>query len=193
MSEPTDSLARVAAELAVASPSSGAGVVSGGVAGLAAGLCEAVSRASLESWSEARGAAVQGAELRRRAADASAENAVAYAEARAALDHLPDGTGRDAALRAALMRAADAPLAIAAIAADCATLAALIAHGCEAALRADAAAAAELAAATARSAAGLVEINLALLPGDERRERARDAAGVAEAQRVQARAALEAS
>jgi formiminotetrahydrofolate cyclodeaminase len=191
VSGPTDGLARVAAELASASPTAGAGVVAGGVAALAAGLCEAVSRASIESWTEARGAAVQSAELRRRAVAASAENGAAYAAARVALAGMPDGTGRDAALRAALVRAADAPLSIAAIAADCATLAAVIALGGAAALRADAAAAAELAAATARSAAGLVEINLALLAGDERRERARDAARTADAQRARARAALD--
>lgn len=190
VSTSADALARVAAELATASPSAGAGLVAGGVAALAAGLCEAVSRASLDSWPEARGAAVQGAELRRRAGAAATENASAYAAARAALAAMPVGTGRDAALRAALVRAADAPLSIAAIAADCATLAALIADGCEAGLRADAVAAAELAAATAQSAAGLVDINLALLPGDERRERAREAARAAEVQRARARAAL---
>jgi formiminotetrahydrofolate cyclodeaminase len=189
---PADALAQVAAELASASPSAGAGVVAGGVAALAAGLCEAVARASLESWADARGAAVQGAELRRRAGAAAVENAAAYAAARAALAEAPAGTGRDATLRAVLMRAADVPLLIVAIAADCATLAAMIAHGCEPALRADAAAAAELAAATAQSAAGLVEINLALLASDERRERAGEAARRADVQRARARAALEA-
>jgi formiminotetrahydrofolate cyclodeaminase len=165
-------------------------VVAGGVVALAAGLCEAVARASFESWPEARGAAAQGAELRRRADAATVENASAYAAARAVLERAPGGTGRDGELRAALIRAADAPLWIATLALDCATLAAVIADGCEAALRADAAAAAELAAATAKAAAGLVEINLALLPGDERRERAREVASAAEVQRARARAAL---
>jgi formiminotetrahydrofolate cyclodeaminase len=189
LSGPADGLDRVAAEVA-ASTSSGAGVVVGGVAGLAAGLCEAVSRASLDGWSDARGAAAQGAELRRRAGLAATENAAAYAAALKALEAIPAGSGRDATLRAALVRAADAPLAIANIALDCATLAAAIAHNCDASLRADAAAAAELAAATAQSAAGLVEINLALLPSDERRERAREASRAAEVERARARAAL---
>lgn len=158
---------------------------------LAAGLCEAVARASLESWSDARGAAVQCAHLRRRADAAAAENAAAYGAARASLDAGRAGTGRDAALRAALVRAAEAPLSIATIAADCTMLAASIAHGCQAGLRGDAAAAAELAAATAQAAAGLVEINLALLPGDERRQRARDAAEAANLHRARARAALD--
>jgi formiminotetrahydrofolate cyclodeaminase len=190
LTELADALERAAAEVA-ASSDGGAGVVAGGVAGLAAGLCEAVSRASLDSWPDARGAAAQGAELRRRAGLATAENAAAYAAARAMLARMPAGTGRDATLRAALVRAADAPLSIATIALDCATLAAAIAESGEAALRADAAAAAELAAATARSAAGLVEINLALLPGDARRQQARAVAGAADEQRARARAALD--
>lgn len=193
MSEPANALGRVAADVATALPSAGAGVVAGGVVALAAGLCEAVARASLEFWPDARGVAVQGAQLRRRAIAAAAENAAAYAAARAALETGPAGTGRDAALRAALVRAAEAPLSIATVAADCAALAASIAHGCEAGLRADAAAAAELAAATAQAAAGLVDINLALLPGDERRQRARDAAEAANVQRARARAAIDAA
>jgi formiminotetrahydrofolate cyclodeaminase len=191
VSGPADALGRVAAEVAAASPSAGAGVVAGGVVALAAGLCEAVARASLDAWPEARGAAVQGAHLRGRADAAAAENAAAYAAARASLESRPVGTGRDAALRAALVRAAEAPLSIATIAADCTALAAVIAHGCAAGLRADAAAAAELAAATAEAAAGLVEINLALLPGDARRQRARDAVNAANVQRTRARAALD--
>ncbi|HEY5318651.1 MAG TPA: cyclodeaminase/cyclohydrolase family protein [Solirubrobacteraceae bacterium] len=191
MTGPASALDRVAAEIAVASPSGGAGAVAGGVVALAAGLCEAVARTSLDSWPDARGVAVQSAELRRRAGAAAAENATAYAAARAALESMPAGTGRDAALRAALLRAADAPLLIATIAADCTALATAIAQGCEATLRADAVAAAELAAATAQSAAGLVEVNLALLPGDERRERARDAVRAAQAERARARAVLD--
>lgn len=166
-------------------------MVAGGAVALAAGLCEAVSRASLEVWGDARGAAAQGAELRRRASAAAAENAAAYTAARAVLEGATAGPGRDAALRAALVRAADAPLSIATIALDCTTLAAAIAHSCEAALRVDAVVAAELAAATAHSAAALVEVNLALLAGDERRERARAAAGAADVQRAHARAALD--
>jgi formiminotetrahydrofolate cyclodeaminase len=190
MNEPAEELGRLAADIA-ATPGAGAGAVAGGVLSLAAGLCEAVSRASLDAWIDAKGAAVQAAELRRRAAAAASENAAAYAAARDVLEHIPAGPGRDAALRAALVRAAEAPLSIAAIARDTATLAASTAHGCEAGLRADAVVAAELAAATAHSAAALVEVNLAILAGDERREQARDAAGAADVQRDRARAALE--
>ena len=66
-------------------------------------------------------------------------------------------------------------------------LAAEIAGNCELAERADAAAAAELAAAAANAAAALVEINLALLPGDERRERARSIVAAADSDREHAR------
>jgi hypothetical protein len=192
LSEPSDALGRLAAEVAAA-PEAGAGVVVGGVVGLAAGLCEALSRASLGGWGDAAGVAAQSAELRRRAGDATVENAAAYAAARAALAGINAGQGGDGMLRAALLRAADAPLSIATIAVDCATLAAAIADSCEPALRADAAAAAELAAATAQAAAGLVEINLALLSDDERRQRAREAVAAAEVQRARARAALDAA
>jgi formiminotetrahydrofolate cyclodeaminase len=186
VSESAQALAAVAEEIATTSPSSGVGVLTGGVVALAAGLCEAVSRACLDSWDEARGAAVQAAELRRRACAAAAENALAYSAANDALARRaqPGGSGRDALLRAALVRAADAPLAIATIASDCATLAAAIAHGCDHAMRADVAGAAELAAAAARSAAALVEINLALLPDDARRAQARSAVASADAARL---------
>jgi formiminotetrahydrofolate cyclodeaminase len=181
-----EDLAAVAAEIASAAPHAGVGVLTGGVVALAAGLCESVARASLDGWDEARGAAVQAAELRRRACAAASENADAYGAANDALAQRgePGRTGRDAQLRAALLRAADAPLAIATIAADCATLAAAIAQGCEVAMRADVAGTAELAAAAARSAAALVEINLALLPDDARRVQARLAVAAAEGARA---------
>jgi formiminotetrahydrofolate cyclodeaminase len=105
----------------------------------------------------------------------------------------PGASGRDANLRAALIRAADTLLSIAATGADCAGLAAEVAAHCVPELRADAGGAAELATSAARAAARLVEINLALLPGDERRERARMIVVTAEAQRARARTAAEAA
>ena len=189
MNDTPAGLAAIAQQLASASPAEGAGVVAAGVASLAAGLCESLARGSLESWSESRGAAIQAATLRVRAIEAGAANARAYAAARKALDELsqPGGTGRDANLRAALIAAADTLLEIAGTAGDCMALAAEIAGRCELAERADAAAAAELAAAAANAAAALVEINLALLPGDERRERARSIVAAADSEREHAR------
>ena len=182
-------LAAIAQQLASASPAEGAGVIAAGVASLAAGLCESLARGSLASWSDSRGAAIQAATLRTRAGDAGAANERAYAAARQALDELslPGGTGRDANLRAALIAAADTLLAIAGIAADCVTLAADIAGNCQPGERPDAAAAAELAAAGAHAAAALIEINLALLPGDERRQRAAAIVAAADSERERAR------
>jgi formiminotetrahydrofolate cyclodeaminase len=162
-------------------------VIAAGVVAMAAALCESIARNSLDAWPGGRGAAVQAATLRARADEAA--NARAYAAARDALQTpvAPGTTGRDATLRTALLSAADTLLAITSGAGDCAGLAAEIARGCAPGLRADAAGAAELAAAAARAAAALVEINLALLPGDERRARVREIVAAAEADCVRAR------
>ena len=181
-------LSAIAHELALAAPVDGAGVVAAGVAGLAAGLCESIARGALYTWEDAGGVAIQAATLRDRAAGAGSANAAAYAVARDALGGQAGGTGRDAMLRAALIAAADTLLAIAHVGGDCAELAAEIAVHCDPAIRPDAAGAAELAASSARVAATLVEINLALLPGDERRRRAGAIAAAADEQRQRARA-----
>jgi formiminotetrahydrofolate cyclodeaminase len=133
---------------------------------------------------------VQAVELRRRAQALAAENAAAYNAARAQLAEPAGAAGHDGALRAALIRSAEAPLGICATAADCAVLAAALAHDVEPDARVDAVAAAELAAGAARAAAALVDINLALLPGDERRENARACVATAEAACERAREAL---
>jgi hypothetical protein len=70
-------------------------------------------------------------------------------------------------------------------------LAAEVAGHCEAGLRADAAAAAELAVAATRSAAALVDVNLPLLAGDHRRERAYSIVAAADRSGVAARAAVD--
>lgn len=190
LSDPAGALSDVAAALAPASPTPGAGVVAGGIVTLVAGLCESVARASVDSWEDGRGAVVQAVELRRRAQALAAENAAAYQAARERLAAPAGQTGRDAALRAALMRAADAPLGICTTAADCAVLAAALAHDVDPNSRVDAVGAAELAAGAARAAAALVDINLALLPGDPRRTQARECVAAAEAACVRAREAL---
>jgi formiminotetrahydrofolate cyclodeaminase len=184
-------LDEAAARLATATPVEGAGVLAAGVVGLAAGLCESVARATLEAWQQASGAAIQAAALRGRAGEAAVANVRAYTRARAALAAEPGSaaTGRDAILRASLLGAADTLLAIADTGADCAGLAAEIAAHCLPELRPDAAGAAELATSAVRTAAGLVQANLALLPGDERRQRAGAIVHAAEAQRELAREA----
>jgi formiminotetrahydrofolate cyclodeaminase len=178
----SDDPAARAARFARAAPPLGAGALAADTVALAAGLCESIARHHLERWPEARGLAVQASVLRERAGSAGSDNQRAYAAAREALaGPAHEGeTGRDATLRAALVTAADTLLAIAALAADGSVLAAELAHGGEPALRADAVAAAELAAAAARSAATLVEVNLALLPDDDRRSRGRESVTAAQ-------------
>jgi formiminotetrahydrofolate cyclodeaminase len=88
------------------------------------------------------------------------------------------------------MRAADAPLGICATAADCAVRAAALAHDVDPNARVDAVGAAELATGAARAAAALVDINLALLPGDARRVQAGACVAAAEAACLRARDAL---
>ena len=191
LTDPAGALSDVAAALAPAQPTPGAGVVAGGIVTLVAGLCESVARASMDQWEDGRGAVVQAVELRRRAQSLAAENAAAYRAARERLDAPGGGeTGRDAALRAALVRAADAPLGICATAADCAVLAAALAHDVDPNARVDAVGAAELACGAARAAAALVDINLALLPGDERRVQAGAHVAAAETACTRARESL---
>lgn len=191
MSEAPAGVSASAEQLALTAPPAGAGVVAAGVVELAAGLCESIARGCLDGWTDGRGAAIQAATLRARSRQAGSENVDAYVAARQELARQPrpGATGRDAALLATLVGAADTLIAIAAAAADCAALAAEITRGCEPSLRADAAGAAELAAAAARSTAALVDINLALVPGDARRERVSTFAAAAEASVARARAA----
>lgn len=180
----SDGVSARAAALAGAAPAEGAGVVAAAVCELVAGLCESLVRGQLAGGPvELRGLAVQAADLRERSARAAGTNAVAYARARDLLDPgpVPGRTGRDGTLRAALLDAADSLLVVAALAGDCAGLAAELVPLCPASLRADAAGAAEMASGAVRAAAGLVEVNLALLSDDDRRLRARAiAAGAAE-------------
>ena len=82
---------------------------------------------------------------------------------------------------AALSRAADPPLEIAAVAAELAELATEAARSGSPRLRGDAITGAQLAAAAARAAAELVATDLADLPLDPRREQARAAAARASA------------
>lgn len=186
-------LSRTSADLALAAPPEGAGVVAAGVVQLSAALVESLARSALPTWPEARGAAVQAATLRARADESARANARTYGAAREALamPGAPGASRHDATLRARLFAAADTLLAIVEVATDCALLAAEVSGRCPPGLRSDAAGAADLASAAARAVTALVEINLALLPGDERRVRARELVKTAEAARADAFTALE--
>lgn len=140
----------------------------------AAAIVAKAARLSGRHWPEAGGAHAQAEALRGRAAPLAQADAEAYADALATL-RAPAAERqerRDAEIGAALSRAADVPLAIAATAADVATLAAAVAENGNPNLRADAAAAAVLAEAGARVAANLVAVNLSAVADDERLARA---------------------
>jgi methenyltetrahydrofolate cyclohydrolase len=145
----------------------------------AAGLVAMVARSSRDTWEEAAGIAAQALALQDRVAPLAETDAKAWDEALAALDAAAtgsedvDASTRDRRLERRLERAAAIPLEIAEIGADVAELAVEVARFGDAAYRADAAAAAALAAGGARAAAHLVEVNLAVRPGDERLARAR--------------------
>lgn len=175
------------------SPPGGAGALAAAVIEGAAGLCEALARDSVGDWEGARGAGVQAVTLRARAAAAGTANAAAYERARQALARPPDlarTRGRDAALRADLVAAADTLLTIAAVGGDCAALAADLARHGPAARSADAAGAAELATAAARTVTSLIAVNLALVQDDERRQHARAILVAAERAGERARASV---
>jgi len=113
--------------------------------------------------------AAQAEALGARARPLAAADAEAYTTAAAQLGRR---AGDDFALGRVLEDAADVLLEIADAAADVAELAALVADRCSPPLRPDAVAAAILAESSARVAAHLVEINLAVGAGDERAARA---------------------
>jgi len=173
--------------LAARVPAPGGGGAAAVTGALAAGLVAMAARFSEAQLPAAADVARRADQLRDRAAGLADQDAAAYG---AVLDayQLPregDGSERRERIAAALHGAAAVPLEIAEIAAQVAELAVGVAGG-NPSLRGDTLAAAVLAEASARSAAALVDINVALgrLPGDlsERASRA-----VATAQEAAAR------
>ena len=169
--------------LAAPAPEPSSGTAAAVAAAMSASLVVLVAHAS-PAWPESRGIAAQAHTLRARLVQLGEEDADSYAAVLAAL-RLPrtlSAEERDAVLGAALVRAAEVPLAIASAAADVAELAALAAADGKAELRPDAAVAAVLAEGAARGTARLVEVNLASRPDDERtRHAARHARAAADA------------
>jgi formiminotetrahydrofolate cyclodeaminase len=138
---------------------------------LAAGVVVDAARAAASQWDGAAGAQAQGEALVRRAAALGEANARAYAAATAALaGNLPSAPAatRDHLLGDMLERAAQAPLQLAAAAADTAALAVHVADHAPRLAAADAIAAAAIAAGVARAATHLVAVNLATRSGDAR-------------------------
>ncbi len=117
--------------------------------------------------------------LRAQALDLAERELESYEPVLAAMRLDRSDPARDDAIRAALSAAAEAPLAIARTAAEVARLGAETAAGGNEHLRGDAVTAVLLAEAACRSAAKLVELNLAGVPDDGRRRQAAELAAEA--------------
>jgi formiminotetrahydrofolate cyclodeaminase len=146
------------------------------VAAFAASLAAQTARFSVEQWEDAAGAVAQAEALRARVLPLADEDARAY-ESFLAARRMPNEIEtevRDAAIGAALSRAADVPLAIAEVALDVGSLACELAERGNQNLRGDAATAVLLAEAAVRASANFVEINLGMREEDERVARARE-------------------
>lgn len=134
-----------------------------------------MAAAGSDEWPGAAGVAAQAAALRARLVPLAQADAEAYAKAVAALEpsRRPSDERRDYALGVALARAAELPLAIAEASCDVVELAAHAAGSCAGRVRGEVLVAAVLADAVVRAAAGLVQINLSTVAGDDRLERSR--------------------
>lgn len=147
---------------------------------ISAALSAMVARASGD-WDQAGAVVAQAERLRKRTAPLAQRDAEAYGEALVAM-RSPDRAEpalRDAAVGAAMERAAELPLLIVEAGADAASLAELVADRGAQDRRGDAIAAALLAEAGARAAATLVAVNLTMKPDDDRVTQARELARVA--------------
>jgi formiminotetrahydrofolate cyclodeaminase len=196
MAEPSGFSSQTVADfcetLAAETSAPGGGSVAAIVIGFAASLASMAARFSSEHWEDAVGAVAQAEALRARALPLADEDARAY-ESFLVARRMPETLEpevRDAAIGAALSRAADVPLAIAETGVDVATLACELAERGNPNLRGDAATAVLLSEAAVRASAYLVEINLAMGEGDERVARARE---LCEQTRRISRRALEAA
>jgi methenyltetrahydrofolate cyclohydrolase len=161
-------------ELAAGRPAPGGGSAAALAVALAAALCAMTAELSARQLAQAPRLAAESRGLLRRAAPLAQADADAYADVLAALraPGQPDGRQRAEQVSAALVRACEVPLEVAELGNRVAALAADIAGRGNPAVRGDALAAAQLAAAAARTAAALVQINLAEMPDDPRPARA---------------------
>jgi formiminotetrahydrofolate cyclodeaminase len=162
--------------LAAETSAPGGGSAAAIVVGFAASLTTMAALFASEHWEDAPGAVAQAQALRARALPLADEDARAYESFLVArrMDEAIEPEVRDAAIGAALSRAADVPLTIAETGLDVASLACELAERGNPNLRGDAATAVLLAEAAVRATANLVEINLATREDDERVARARE-------------------
>jgi len=176
----------------------GAGVAAGQTLLLSLAVCEAIALDAIGDPVQRSGAVLQARRLRARAEEALELSTRAYTRAREQLALAAVGaaggasrvTGRDAALRRALIDAADGLIALAEVAADVVVLAAGLAEAVEPSRRPDAAGMAELALGVARCAHHLVGVNLALKRVDERRDHVAELVAAAEHAAAVARRAV---
>jgi len=153
-------------ELAAARPAPGGGSAAALALAFAAALCAMTAELSVRQLAQASGLAAEARALLHRAAPLAQADADAYGGVLAALR--TPGRQRAEQLSTALAQASEVPLEVAELGDRVATLAANIAGQGNPAVRGDALAAAGLAAAAARTAAALVQINLAGMPDDPR-------------------------
>lgn len=159
-------------ELESPAPSACGGTAAAATAAMAAALVTMVARGSA-GWADGAGVASQARALRARLTSLGADDAAAFEQVMVTMrDAAGTPEQRDFALGTALVHAAEVPLRIAEASADVTELAAAAAAEGSPQLRPDATAAAALAEAATRAAAHLVEINLAIVPGDRHSARA---------------------
>jgi len=151
-------------QVAARTPAPGGGGAAAVTVALAAGLVAMAARFSQAQLADAGQTASRADALRRRATELVTEDGQAYGLVLEAFAMPRDaGTGeRDERIRAALERAAAVPGEMTRIAAEVAGMAARLATEGNPNLRGDSVSAAILAEASARSAACLVDINVAL-------------------------------
>jgi len=128
---------------------------------LAAGLSSMAARLSTQQLTDATALAQRAEGLRERVAPLAQEDATAYGLVLAA-QRAGDADDYDGRVRAALLEAADVPLAVAEAGAEVAKVAARLATDGNPNLKGDAICAVLLADAGVRAAATLVEINLSV-------------------------------
>ena len=165
-------LADFLTRVAEPTPAPGAGAVSAAVVALAAGLAAMSAGLSTRRLPEAGDLAARALELQERARPLGQRDGEAYAGVLEAQRLPADHPDRPEALRAALSEATDVPLEIATIGAAVLDIAADVVRRGNPNLRGDALTACLMAQGAVRSAAVLVELNLADDPEDPRRKQA---------------------
>ena len=174
-------------EVAARTPAPGGGGAAALTGALAAGLVAMAARFSAAQLPGAGELAGRADQLRHRAAELVDEDAEAYGSVLDAFALPRADEQRGARIREALERAAAIPQEMTEIAAQVAEMAAQLAAGGNPNLRGDSISAALLAEASARSAACLVDINVAL--GNLGDDLSRRAAGALAAAHIAARQA----